>query len=115
MRDSFYDSTEWRELSEFVVERDGSRCTVGWLLGGACSGSLQAHHIFPRRERPDLELDPENCGTACAHHHPRWEALRRSLVRERERIAEAPRCGHRHPYKEGREACERRRARALAA
>lgn len=104
----FYDSPEWRELAVRVIARDGSRCTVARLLGGACRGTLHAHHIEPRRERPDLELTIDNCATTCASHHVRWEALRRALVKERSAL---PPCPHNHPYAEGRRACDRRRAR----
>jgi hypothetical protein len=108
-RDPFYDTPGWRAVSDAAISRDGSRCLVAWLLGGACSGALHAHHIIPRRERPDLALDLDNLGTACAGHHPVWERCRREILRARERAV--PRCRHRHVTREGREACERRMAR----
>lgn len=107
--DAFYDSPEWRELRGRVIARDGSRCTVARLLGGACAGTLHVHHIEPVAERYDLRLDEDNCATACASHHPRWEALRRAIVNVRNPTL--PPCGHRHPYREGRVQCERRRMR----
>lgn len=109
LRDPFYDSSEWREFAAGIRERDGHRCTVGWLLGGDCSGHLHVNHVIPRREAPHLQFAPDNCGTVCASHHPQWEALRRTLVSRRT----VPPCRHRHPYKEGAEACRRRRAREL--
>lgn len=108
MHDSFYDSPEWLALRARVIARDGSKCLVGGLLGGPCRGVLHVHHIVPRAEAPELELDEENCGSACAAHHPMWEALRRGIIRSREVL---PPCSHRHPYASGREACARRRAR----
>jgi len=107
--DPFYNSAAWLELAERVRVRDGHRCTVARLLGGRCSDILHVHHVIPRSERPDLELDEENCITACASHHPTLEAVRRLIVSI---LDEAPtRCPHRHPYESGRRACEERRRR----
>lgn len=107
--DAFYDSPEWRALRARAIERDGSRCTVARLLGGACRGDLHVHHIVPRSEDPGRELDLDNLGTVCASHHPRWEAVRRLLVVYWTRPL--PPCRHRHPYRIGREACESQRRR----
>lgn len=105
-RDPFYDSPEWREFAARIRERDGHRCTVGWILGGECSGILHVNHIVPRRDAPHRQFDPDNCGTACASHHPRWEALRRTLIEKR--LRKVPRCRHRHAYPGAREECERK-------
>jgi hypothetical protein len=108
--DSFYTSPEWRALTERVKRRDGNRCTVARLLGGSCSGTLTVHHIEKRRDRPDLELDDDNCATVCSVHHPTWEAMRAFIEKARRPL---PPCGHFHPYRQGRIACERRRAAKL--
>lgn len=108
-RDPFYDSPEWRSFADGIRRRDGHRCTVGWLLGGDCSGVLHVNHVVPRREAPHRQFDPDNCATACGSHHPQWEALRRALVERRE--SARPRCTHEHRYPGAREACERRLAR----
>lgn len=108
----FYDSPEWAALRERVRDRDGRRCTVGWLLGGACDETREpdVHHILSVRDHPELRLEEDNCLTACMTHHPRLEALVRAL---RERRVEAPRrCPHQHPTRAGREACERARTAA---
>jgi CXCXC repeat len=105
----FYETPEWRALREKVFARDAGRCTVARLLGGACGGTIQVHHIEPLRERWDLRLDEDNCACVCARHHPQWEALRRALVNRR--VVQLPPCPHNHPYRSGREACERRRMR----
>lgn len=110
MTDPFYSTPDWRELRERVLARDGNRCTVARLLGGACGGTIHVHHIEPRSERPDLELDEDNCASVCASHHPAWEALRRAVERSRRPL---PPCGHFHMYPEGRAECDRRRARKL--
>lgn len=110
LSDSFYASAEWRAVRDRVLDRDGGRCTVARLLGGQCRGSLHAHHIEKRVDRPELALDETNLATVCAAHHPTWEALRLFVTRARRQI---PPCKHRHPYRAGREACERERAEKL--
>lgn len=102
-RREVYDSADWPAFRERVLRRDGNRCVLGWLVGGACSGPLHVHHIVPIEERPDLARDEDNCVSACEAHHPSLEALRRAL---RERRA-PKRCPHRHTNRLGREACER--------
>lgn len=110
LSDSFYSSPEWRAVRDHVLDRDGGRCTVARLLGGKCRGSLHVHHIEKRADRPDLELDETNLATVCAGHHPTWEALRTFVTRARRPL---PPCKHRHPYREGREQCDRERAEKL--
>lgn len=104
MHTTFYDSPEWKTLRERVLTRDGRRCTVARLLGGPCRGALHVHHIEPVEDRPDLALDEDNCGTACASHHPKWEALRRQLVKRRGWRT----CKHPHRTAEARRICEAR-------
>lgn len=102
MESDFYSSPEWRALRERVRQRDADRCTVSRLLGGECGGLLHAHHLDPFAD----PLDIDNCGTACQVHHPKWEALRRSVVAGRRR--EWKRCHHRHRYAHARAECERK-------
>jgi 5-methylcytosine-specific restriction endonuclease McrA len=100
----------WSDLRARVLERDGRRCTVGWLLGGRCARTLDIHHIVPRKEGG--ANDEDNLMTACHHHHPQVEAIRREIMRRRG----WRRCPHRpgtHRYPEGNEACERRLNRHL--
>lgn len=108
--DSFYTSPEWVTLRDLIVARDRFRCTVGRLLGGACSNTLHVHHLIGIDDDFGLALDPENLATVCAHHHPKWEAVRRAVLRSRG-TNEVGECNHYHPYPAGREACRRRRAR----
>lgn len=108
MDETFYSSTSWRQLRALARERDANRCTVARLLGGRCSGLLHVHHI----DRDADWLDLDNTGTVCAAHHPKWEALRRSLVEQRQ-----PRwrtCPHRHTSAEAKAICERRLNRVAA-
>ena len=105
--DSFLHSPEWYAARDAARARDGSRCSVGRLLGGSCSGVLHVNHIVPRSRRPELALDLDNLGTCCASHHPMWEAFARAI--RLLRLEELPPCRHVHPYREGRLQCERRR------
>lgn len=105
----FYTSPEWVAVRDLIVYRDRGRCTVAQLLGGECVGVKHVHHIQSVDDRPDLALDPSNLGTVCAGHHPKWEAVRRAVLKQRADTLED--CGHFHPYKSGREACRRRRMR----
>lgn len=111
--ENIYSTLRWRVTRRRAIERDGGRCTVSRLLGGACApGSPHVHHIVPLDEG-GAEYDLDNLGTACASHHPMWEALRAILVRKILGLDERPlRCPHRHRSREAREVCERRLARA---
>jgi hypothetical protein len=111
--DTFLSSREWFDFRERILARDGDRCSVGRLLGGPCRGVLHVNHIVPRRDRPELALDEDNCGTACASHHVQWEAFARAI--RLLRLEELPPCRHAHPYAEGRRQCERRRRDELLA
>lgn len=105
--DTFLSSPEWISARDAARARDGDRCSVGRLLGGRCRGVLHVNHIVPRRDRPELALDPDNLGTCCASHHPMWEAFARAI--RLLRLEELPPCRHTHPYKIGRDECARRR------
>lgn len=109
--ETFLHSPEWYAARDLALERDGNRCSVGRLLGGPCSGVLHVNHIVPRSRRPELALDLDNLGTACASHHKTWEAFARYV--RLLRAEELPPCRHVHPYREGRIQCERRRREAL--
>lgn len=111
--DSFLTSHEWFTARDATLARDGSRCSVGRLLGGPCRGVLHVNHIVPRRDRPELALDPDNLGTCCASHHRLWEAFARAI--RLLRLEELPPCRHYHPYRQGRVDCDRRRRDELLA
>lgn len=104
--------TTWADIREDVLRRDGERCTVGWLLGGACSDLLHVHHLIPREQGGPDEI--ENLITVCERHHPQVEAVRREVLRRRGQVWK--RCPHRpgaHRYPGAREQCERRLNQAL--
>lgn len=106
---TIYDSLRWQAARGRALRRDASRCTVSRWLGGACSASLHVHHVVPVSEG-GAPFEVENLATACARHHPQWEALRRRIVKGNEEPF--PRCPHYHRTSEGRRQCEARMARA---
>lgn len=106
-----YSTLQWEEARAAALRRDSGRCTVARLLGGPCSAVLHVHHIQSADDRPDLFFDLHNLSTVCASHHPRWEAVRRAVLRVRGWKS----CPHKHTTKLGRQACEARLNRELSA
>lgn len=107
-----YHTDRWRSVRELALRRDAGRCTVSRLLGGRCSGTLHVHHVVAVADGGE-PYDLDNLGTACAGHHPMWEALRRQIVR---RLLEPiPRCPHEHRSADARRQCEARMARRQTA
>lgn len=100
-----YNTPEWLVARDLALERDDRTCTVASLLGGQCEGTLHVHHITPVEEGGAL-YELENLATVCAHHHPRWEALRRHVLAARAPVWK--RCHHKHTTSEGRRLCELR-------
>lgn len=116
--ETLYHTEAWELARAAALARDGHRCTVARLLGGACSPTLDVHHLVPVREGGD-EFELDNLITVCHAHHPTVEGLRRAILRRRH--TPWKRCPHppgAHPYAGAREACERllnRRAAAAGA
>lgn len=72
--DPFYKSTLWRRARMQALERDLFMCVE--CMNAAERGEMPAprpatvvHHIIPRAERPDLELDLENLQSLCDACH----------------------------------------------
>lgn len=90
MHKTTYNTREWRDLP-----RD--YCLVDLILGdaaGPCRGLIHHHHVDP--------TDPDSRTIqVCAAHHPKIHSFLYRMGRLR-------RCPHRHPTREGRDACERR-------
>jgi len=60
--DPFYLSSEWRQLRDFVLMRDGGRCR-------RCGKPARTvHHIIEIRDGGE-RLDPNNCESVCNDHH----------------------------------------------
>jgi hypothetical protein len=100
---------EWRVMTHTAVYRTQrwrnlprDYCLISELLGdfaGPCRGLISHHHIDPS--------DPDSrTAQVCNAHHSQLHGVLRKLERRR-------RCPHRHPTREGREACERSLNRSL--
>lgn len=64
---------EWRIT---VYRRDGFKCK---LSSESCLGRLEAHHIKPWRNYPELRYEINNGITLCHAHHPSVEAEEKRL------------------------------------
>jgi hypothetical protein len=67
------DKSPWNgpEISEWrlkVRNRDAWKCKMS---NKDCKGRLEAHHILPKRDFPELIYDINNGITLCQFHHPR--------------------------------------------
>lgn len=112
MSASLYSTALWQIARRRALKRDGNRCSVQRLLGGACTATLHVHHLVPVEDGGDL-YSQDNLVTACSRHHPMLEALRRHVLAE-VRNPSVPRCPHQHRSAEARRICERRMARERA-
>lgn len=74
----------WDQVRQGVYCRDHNLCRACWESGRLTVDGLEAHHIIPLSERPDLAYDPDNIITLCTRHHKaadRGEIDRRTLHR----------------------------------
>jgi len=62
----FYNTELYKTWRMSVYSRDHFTCK---LCGGTKSGTLRAHHIFPKRDFPDLVYDINNGITLCKNCH----------------------------------------------
>lgn len=74
--DPFYTSARWLRVRARALARDHGICQIclaafraGYMLRPRKATIV--HHIIPRTERPDLELDLDNLQSVCATHHNR--------------------------------------------
>lgn len=72
--DPFYHSGPWLAARELALERDHRMCQI--CVAAFRAGNMRrprkatiVHHIIPRTERPDLELDLDNLQSVCATCH----------------------------------------------
>jgi len=72
--DSVY--IDWRKQ---VWLRDNFKCKID---NPDCSGRIEAHHILPWRDYPELRYQPNNGITLCHAHHPRTRAEEKRLISE---------------------------------
>ena len=72
--DPFYSTPEYRAWALDVKRRAGWRCQDC----GAKHVRLYADHVLERRDRPDLELDPNNGRCRCGRCHTTKTAVERA-------------------------------------
>lgn len=61
------DNREYREWSRSVKNRDNWNCMIS---DENCNGRLEAHHILPWANYPELRYETNNGITLCQYHHP---------------------------------------------
>ena len=59
---------EWRKQTR---KRDNWKCKIS---NQDCAGRIEAHHILPWKDYPELRYDVNNGITLCHAHHPRKRA-----------------------------------------
>lgn len=72
--DPFYKSLRWRAQRERALARDlgvCQECLRRFNAGDTIKvqRATMVHHIIPREERPDLELELSNLESLCDKHH----------------------------------------------
>jgi hypothetical protein len=75
--DRAYDDSAYMEWRKKVKNRDNWRCKIA---NEDCRGHLQAHHILPWRDYPELRYELNNGITLCHAHHPRKRAEEKRLI-----------------------------------
>lgn len=68
-----YRNSDWVKQ---VKKRDNKTCKIN---NKECNGRLEAHHILPWRDYPELRYDINNGITLCKFHHPRKYVEERKL------------------------------------
>lgn len=80
-RAKFYNSTEWEQLRDAVLQRDNYECQWCKAEGRVTnqrSSILEVDHIKPLEQFPELAMDPDNLRTLCKdchnkrHHRFNW-------------------------------------------
>ena len=86
--DPFYHSAAWKHVRAVALMRDGGMCQdcmdrMRSGIGVKPNRATLVHHIIPRSERPDLELDPDNLRALCAECHEKEHPERRSKKKQK--------------------------------
>lgn len=81
--DPFYHTAAWKRVRQVALQRDGGMCQdcmdrMRTGVGIRPNRATLVHHVIPRSERPDLELDPDNLRALCAECHEREHPEKRS-------------------------------------
>ena len=75
--DREHNDPRYKQWKKEVHTRDRSRCRIA---NEDCSGRLEAHHILPWSQSPELRYEMNNGITLCRYHHPRKREEERRLA-----------------------------------
>lgn len=75
--DRAFDDSAYMEWRTQVKNRDGWKCRIA---NENCHGKLEAHHILPWGDFPELRYQSNNGITLCHAHHPRRRAEEKRLA-----------------------------------
>jgi len=70
-------SSAYKEWKLTVKKRDGWKCRID---NEDCRGQLDAHHILPWKDYPELRYKINNGITLCQAHHPKKRAEEKRLI-----------------------------------
>lgn len=60
---------KWDKTRHKIYDRDNHLCRICLSHGHIKTDELEAHHIIPLHEAPDMAYDLDNIITLCARHH----------------------------------------------
>ena len=66
---AFYWSMPWRRLRAWFIRQPENVLCVECRKEGRYEVAKVVDHIIPRRQRPDLALEPSNLQGLCSFHH----------------------------------------------
>jgi len=69
--------SKYKEWAKSIKDRDNWVCRIA---DDNCKGNLEAHHILPWRDYPELRYKTNNGITLCHAHHPRARAEEKRLI-----------------------------------
>lgn len=86
--DPFYHRKEWKRIRAMALQRDGGMCRdcmdrMKSKTGFRPHRATMVHHIIPRSERPDLELQLDNLISLCADCHEKRHPEKRSKIKRK--------------------------------
>ena len=86
--DPFYHRKEWKRIRELALQRDRGMCRdcmerMKSETGFRPHRATMVHHLIPRSERPDLELELDNLLSLCAECHEKRHPERRDKAKRK--------------------------------
>lgn len=86
--DPFYHRKEWKRIRETALQRDRGMCRdcmerMKSETGFRPHRATMVHHVIPRSERPDLELDLGNLVSLCAECHEKRHPEKRTKAKRK--------------------------------